>query len=224
MENINLHIEAIIFTARQAVTIPEIQKCLGQLLGEEAEKPTEEEIETHLETIGAKYDEVQFAFQLVNISDGYQFLTRPIYHQSISIYLNQKAKRRLSKSALETLAIIAYKQPITKAEIEQIRGVNCDYSVQKLLEKDLISIIGRSDTPGKPILYGSSQFFMDYFGLRTMADLPKLKDIQPEKNEIGKPEADDGNAAEMGLHLVSNEVPPEAAASDGHLTDQEEEE
>ncbi len=95
-----------------------------------------------------------------------------------------KEKKKLSTAAMETLAIIAYKQPITKSEIELIRGVNCDYSIQKLLEKDLISINGRSSGPGKPILYETSQSFMDHFGLKNQKDLPQLKDIQSLENSI----------------------------------------
>jgi segregation and condensation protein B len=87
---------------------------------------------------------------------------------------------------LETLAIIAYKQPITKLEIEQIRGVSCDYSIQKLLEKDLIHISGKSETVGKPLLYGTSKMFMDYFGINSTADLPKLKDIISEEQSVGE--------------------------------------
>jgi segregation and condensation protein B len=97
-----------------------------------------------------------------------------------------RAKKKLSQAAIETLAIIAYRQPITKLEIEQIRGVNCDYTVQKLLEKELISLAGKADTVGKPILYQTSDLFMDYFGLKNIADLPQLKDFITETNEIGE--------------------------------------
>ena len=94
----------------------------------------------------------------------------------------------MSQSAIETLAIIAYKEPITKLEVEQIRGVNCDYAIRMLLEKELISILGKSDSLGKPLLYGVSDIFMDYFGLDSKADLPKLKDIISEENFIGAAE------------------------------------
>jgi segregation and condensation protein B len=90
----------------------------------------------------------------------------------------QKNQKRLTRTALETLSIIAYKQPITKAEMEFIRGVNCDYAVQKLLDKQLVSIIGRSEAAGRPLLYGTSPFFMEYFGLADMSDLPKLKEFE----------------------------------------------
>lgn len=185
METLELHIEAIIFSAKQAVTEAEIVSTLEKTL----EIPVSpKQVQQYIQQITEKYSSGEFAFELTPISDGYQFLTKAAYHKTISVFLNLKARRKLSTSALETLAIIAYKQPITKAEIEQIRGVNCDYSIQKLLEKELIEIAGRSDLPGRPLFYGTTQLFMDYFGLHTLADLPKLKEIQPQTNQIGTPE------------------------------------
>lgn len=90
----------------------------------------------------------------------------------------QRSKKKLSQASLETLSIIAYRQPITKLEIEQIRGVNCDYTIQKLLEKDFITIQGKAEGPGRPILYGLSEYFLDYFGINSILDLPQLKDIE----------------------------------------------
>ncbi len=145
-------------------------------------------IEEALATIKEKYDGDSFAFSLYQYAEGYEFLTKPAYQASIRILLKQASKKRLSTSSIETLSIIAYKQPISKGQIEQIRGVNCDYAVQKLLEKGLIEIRGKSDAVGKPLLYGTSQKFMDYFGLKNLQELPQLKDITPEENEIGLPQ------------------------------------
>ena len=145
---------------------------------------------THLEEailkISERYASDDYSFSLENLAGGYQFLTKPAYQSSISILLKQQAQKRLSTAQLETLSIIAYKQPVTKTEIEQVRGVNCDYSVQKLLEKELISIKGKSHTLGRPLLYGTSDRFMDYFGIDNIKDLPQPKDFQLENNEIGK--------------------------------------
>src|SRR5690606_16371391 len=108
-------------------------------------------------------------------------------HESVINQLQiQRSKKKLSQAALETLSIIAYRQPITKLEIEQIRGVNCDYTVQKLLEKELISISGKLDGPGKPLLYSTSSLFMDYFGINKKEELPQLSDIEVPVNEIGE--------------------------------------
>jgi segregation and condensation protein B len=104
--------------------------------------------------------------------------------------LKQQSRRRLSNSALETLSIIAYKQPVIKSEIEKIRGVNCDYSIQKLLEKELIEIRGKSDAVGRPLIYGTSAKFMEYFGINDLKDLPTPKDFAPEENTIGEERED----------------------------------
>ena len=184
MENLQLHIEALLFAAQQALTVEEIQLCLEKSLEQTIELVA---ISNCIEQISRKYHNDYFAFELVGIGGGYQFLTKPIYHKSIATYANQKAKKKLSIASLETLAIIAYRQPITKAEIEQLRGVNSDYSIQKLLEKELVAIAGRNnELPGRPLLYATGQFFMDYFGINSMNDLPKLKELQPEENAIGE--------------------------------------
>lgn len=146
----------------------------------------EKDIEDSLEEIKSKFDKDEYSFSLVKSGGGFQFLSKPAYQASISILLKQQSKRRLSNSALETLSIIAYKQPVTKTEIEQIRGVNCDYSVQKLLEKGLVEIKGKADSIGKPLIYGTSPSFMDYFGINTLDELPTPKDFSQEDNVIGE--------------------------------------
>lgn len=150
----------------------------------EAEVP-DDDVKKAIEDIEKKYADDDFAFQIYKIGGGYQFLTKPAYQASIGILLKQKSKRRLSTSALETLSIIAYKQPVSKTDVEKIRGVNCDYTVQKLLEKELVEIKGKSDGPGRPLLYGTSEKFMDYFGINNLDDLPTPKDFAQEENEIG---------------------------------------
>jgi segregation and condensation protein B len=113
-------------------------------------------------------------------------LTKPAYQASIGILLKQHSKKKLSKAAVETLAIIAYKQPITKTEIEQIRGVNCDYAIKKLLDKELIHIAGKAETAGRPLLYQSTEKFLEYFGINSLKELPTLKDIAEEPQQIGE--------------------------------------
>ena len=139
-----------------------------------------------IETLSEKYKEDSFSFQIEHVGGGYQFLTKPAYQSSIGILLKQQSKKRLSNSALETLSIIAYKQPVTKSQIEQIRGVNCDYTTQKLLEKELIEILGKADSIGRPLLYGTSAKFMEYFGINDLSDLPTPKDFSSEDNTIGE--------------------------------------
>ena len=183
MEDIEQYIEALIFVSEQSIRVEEINYCLQAAF--EQDFPTEE-IDRHLQNIGLKYQDKGFAIELVKINNGYQFLTKKAYHNIVSLLQAQRAKKKLSQAALETLAIIAYKQPVTKIEVEQIRGVNCDYSVQKLLEKELITIVGKSETVGKPILYGTSSVFMDYFGINEISELPQLKDFTDNTLSIGE--------------------------------------
>ncbi len=191
MEQIQKHIEALIFASEQSITLTDIQTLVNNSLTLEL---TIEEVIAHLEAIKEKYTSDDYVFELVEISNGFQFLSKKEYHDLLNQLIIHREKKKLSTAAMETLAIIAYKQPITKSEIELIRGVNCDYSVQKLLEKDLISISGRSSGPGKPILYETSQSFMDHFGLKNQKDLPQLKDIQSLENSINP---EDSNVGEF---------------------------
>jgi segregation and condensation protein B len=176
------HIEALIFCSSQPVKPEEIRACLNEML--QTEIP-EEDVLQAIERLVAKYRDDQYVFQIEHWAGGYQFMTKPAYQAGISILLKQKSRKRLSTSAMETLAVIAYRQPITKAEVEQIRGVNSDHAIQKLLEKELIEIIGKAESVGRPLLYGTSSRFMEYFGINQLKDLPQPKDISPEVNEIG---------------------------------------
>ncbi|MBN7801912.1 SMC-Scp complex subunit ScpB [Algoriphagus aestuariicola] len=183
MEFLHRHIEALIFCAPEPLAVSDIHKCLGEMFA--AEVPMEH-IESAIYDLRKKYNEEDFAFSLEHLGGGYQFLTKPAYQASISILLRQQSQKRLSSAQLETLSIIAYKQPITKGEIEQIRGVNCDYSVQKLLEKELIDIKGKSESVGKPLIYGTSDKFMEYFGINSIKELPQPKDFSQPENQIGE--------------------------------------
>lgn len=145
----------------------------------------EKDVITEIQNLMDEYDQERYAFHIIQINGGYQFLSKPAYQASISILLKHQSKKRLSTAALETLSIIAYKQPITKATIEQIRGVGCDYAIQKLLEKSLVEIKGKDDTVGRPLLYGTSDKFMEYFGINTLQELPTPKDFA-QGNEIGE--------------------------------------
>lgn len=177
------HIEALIFISETALTLKEIKNCLDELFDTTLPK---DHVLVAIEDLRQKYHDDGFSIELLEISDGYRFMTKGAYYNTVATYLKQSTKKKLSKSALETLSIIAYKQPVIKSELEQIRGVSCDYSIQKLLEKELIEIDGRSDGPGRPLLYATSPKFMDYFGLKSIGDLPKTKDIATAENSIGE--------------------------------------
>jgi segregation and condensation protein B len=156
----------------------------------------EDDITGAIDRLEEKFKAEEYSFQLFKAGGGYQFLTKPAYQSSISILLKQQSKKRLSTSAMETLSIIAYKQPISKTEIENIRGVNCDYAVQKLLDKGLIEITGKAETIGRPMLYGTTPKFMEYFGINELTELPTPKDFKTtEVNTIGEnPESKEPDA------------------------------
>ena len=160
------HIEALIFASDKPLAIPDIVELLNNAMAFIEDRATEDQVEAALTAVKEKFDAEFFAFGLVESGGGWQFLTKPEYHKTIA-QLNG-----------ETLSIIAYKQPVTKSEIELIRGVNCDYAIQKLLEKELVVISGRKeDAVGKPLLYATSKNFMDYFGINSADDLPKIKEV-----------------------------------------------
>jgi len=186
MESLQQHIEALIFSSDRPVSVSELIEVVTKLSDSFIQSS---EVEKILIGLQEKYAQPKYAFELVQSGGGYQFLTKSAYHDTIALLIAQKSRHRLSTAALETLAVVAYKQPVTKGDIEKIRGVNCDYTLQRLLEKELIVIEGRDTTPGRPILYSTSESFMDYFGLNGIQDLPKLKDIQEEEgSSIGAEE------------------------------------
>jgi len=172
------HIEALIFATDKPLPLLELFDHLNNALGFLEDRATLEQVEAAIEAIKEKYSSEFYAFEVRESGGGYQFLTKKDYYQTVAQLNGDKFLKRLSTAALETLAIVAYKQPISKGEIEHIRGVSTDYSIQKLLEKELIVISGRSEQlPGKPLLYATSKAFMDYFGLNSPKDLPKLKEV-----------------------------------------------
>lgn len=176
------HIEALIFASDKPLTNAELCELINTAFGFMEERLTQEQVDTAVEGIVEKYNASFYPFEVKQSGGGWQFLTKKDFHSTIAQLNADKYIKKLSNAALETLAIVAYKQPISKGEIENIRGVNSDYSVQKLLEKELIVISGRNEElPGKPLLYSTSKGFMDYFGINSTADLPKIKEVEGEK-------------------------------------------
>ncbi len=175
IEQLMPHVEALIFASERPLTQIEMTEIIGQALETVIEA---DRIATCLDAIREKYDADYYPFQLKEIGGGFQFLTKKAFHKTVLQLNGDKHIKKLSNAAMETLSIIAYKQPITKSEIEYIRGVSADYSIQKLLEKELIVIAGRNEEAvGKPLIYTTSRNFMDYLGINSPAQLPQLKDI-----------------------------------------------
>ncbi|CAN5626408.1 hypothetical protein BH11BAC3_BH11BAC3_38640 [soil metagenome] len=176
------HIEALIFASEKPLTNLDLVELLNNAMGFIEDRATLDQVETAVDGIFEKYNSEFYAFELKQSGGGWQFLTKKEYHKTVAQLNGDKFLKRLSTAALETLAIIAYKQPITKSEIESIRGVNCDYAVQKLLEKDLVIIAGRNEEAvGKPLIYTTSKSFMDYFGINSTDDLPKINEVLMEE-------------------------------------------
>jgi segregation and condensation protein B len=178
MDNIYIKvIEALIFSSDETLKAQEIIRAIKGLDGEEIEI-TESDIEECVDALNINYDTEDKSFRIVRIAEGFLFSTQAQYAKYLGYLSSEKSKRRLSQAALETLSIIAYKQPITKPEVESIRGVNSDYTVNTLLEKNLITISGRSETIGRPLLYVTTPEFLMYFGLNKITDLPKPREIE----------------------------------------------
>ncbi|RYY85449.1 MAG: SMC-Scp complex subunit ScpB [Chitinophagaceae bacterium] len=172
------HIESLIFASDKPLTPTEITELINLAFGFMEDKVLEEQVNAALEGIVEKYNSEFYPFEVRQSGGGWQFLTKKEFHKTVAQLNGEKFLKRLSAAALETLAIIAYKQPITKGEIESIRGVSSDYSVQKLLEKELIIISGRNEKlPGHPLIYATSKSFMDYFGINSAEDLPKIREV-----------------------------------------------
>lgn len=170
-------IEALIFSSDEPISENEIIKAIKWIDGEEIEI-IPADIHLAVEGLNKDYEEKGNSFRIKKIANGFLFATTEINAKYVGFLSSEKSKRRLSQAALETLAIIAYKQPITKPELEQIRGVNSDYILNTLLEKNLITITGRAETIGRPLLYGTTTEFLKYFGLYNLSDLPKPREIE----------------------------------------------
>ncbi len=181
ISNLIPHIESLIFASEKSLTSLEITDLINNAFGFMEDKINLDQVESCIEGIVEKYQSEFYPFEVRQSGGGWQFLTKKEFHKTIAQLNGEKFLKRLSSAALETLSIIAYKQPVTKAEIEAIRGVSSDYAVQKLLEKDLVIITGRNEElPGHPLVYATSKNFMDYFGINSSEDLPKLKEIFDE--------------------------------------------
>lgn len=164
-------IEAVLFISAEPVTAADL-KAISDM--------HERDLEEILDEIYTDYQGRNSGIILGKVAGGYQFSTNPQHNDWILKLKGTSRKQKLSMSALESLAIIAYKQPITKAEIEELRGVNSDAIIKGLLDKRLIKIMGKKEVPGKPLLYGTSREFLQYFGLNDLSELPTLKDLQRE--------------------------------------------
>jgi segregation and condensation protein B len=170
-------IESLIFSSDESLSSADIIRAIKGIDGDDTEI-SGDDIAKCVEELNNMYDGKGMSFHILKIAGGYLFGTKPEYAKYVGYLSSEKSKRRLSQAAVETLAIIAYKQPITKPEIETIRGVNSDYILNTLLDKLLITITGRAETIGRPLLYGTTDEFLKYFGLDKISDLPKPREVE----------------------------------------------
>ncbi|MBQ3157699.1 MAG: SMC-Scp complex subunit ScpB [Clostridia bacterium] len=170
-------IEAILFVAGEAVRIEEMAKALNVSV---------RAVENEIAKLRDEYDFHQRGFTLKRFGHQVQLATRALYAADVVHLLQPVQKQSLTQAAMETLAVVAYKQPVTRAEVEQVRGVKCDYSIQSLMKKELIMEVGRKEALGRPILYGTTENFLSHFGLTSLEDLPPM----PEVPTAEKPEED----------------------------------
>ncbi|MBD3322120.1 MAG: SMC-Scp complex subunit ScpB [Chitinivibrionales bacterium] len=213
-------LEAVLFASENAVSMNILKSIIpGQ--------PDARRIKKMIGEINRKLQTQRHPFEIADVAGGYQFKTVPYFAPWVRQLFKDKPVKRLSAQALECLAVIAYKQPITKAEVEEIRGVLSDGAMKTVLEKRLVTITGRSDKPGRPLLYGTTNEFLDYFGLKSISDLPKIEEFEemarkkmedveeeiqslPEEEIPSAGKQDNGNA-EMQFEEKGDDDPGEAS-------------
>lgn len=216
-ENIKKIVEVLIFSSDRPLTLKQMKDIINQEKAETGVVADIRSIEKAANELVEKYSSGEYSFNLIQLAGAYRFATKRDYAPWLAKLNKEKLKRRLSQSALETLAIIAYNQPITKSEIEAVRGVNVDYIIGSLLEKDLITIKGRAEVVGRPMLYGTTDNLLEYLGVNSIGDLPHLKAIE----EIIKSGPPDGvtqsdidfyeEINQMREKLASGEITPAEA-------------
>src|SRR2546427_8646588 len=198
-------IEALLFSAQKPLSIREIATAIKGTQGDPAgagpnefSRVREAEVAAALEQLKIDYVEQQRAFQLIEKAEGWQLATDPQYAQWVRQLFPAPKPARLSAPALETLAIIAYRQPITRADVEAVRGVNIDGVLQTLMERGLVKIAGRAEIPGRPLLYETTQFFLDHFGLRNLDELPNVEELRTRHLPVARSVAGIGDAGQPG--------------------------
>ena len=183
-ENLRI-LEALVFASDDAISLTKLKSILP-------DQPDTRTVRKMINELNILLQKERHPFEIVELAGGFQFRTISYYQPWIKQLFRDKAVKKISIQGLECLAIIAYKQPISKAQIESIRGVLSDGAMKTLLEKHLIAIIGRSDKPGRPLLYGTTQGFLKYFGINKLSDLPKIEELEAiakeKMNELNEEE------------------------------------
>jgi len=217
-------IEALIFASQKPLTVKEIVAALRSALDDSDEEPVramsklkEAEVTAFLEQVQGEYQNENRAFQLVEQVSGWAIVTKPEYAVWVRQLYPESKPTRLSGPALETLAIIAYRQPVTRADIEVVRGVAVDGVMQSLLERGLVRIAGRAEVPGRPLLYETTQVFMQHFGLRNLEELPNVNELRKVRLPSATPATTGGlfapDAPDAAAPAAESPATDEAGAS-----------
>ncbi len=239
MENVSENkrqiIEALIFGSDEPLTPRQIIDILwhsdnsGPRL-----RVKEDDVLGLIRDLNAEYVQAGRSYRIIQVAGGYQYATMPEFAEWLGRMVKEKARRKLTQATIETLSVIAYKQPVTKPEIESIRGVNADYAIQKLLERGLITIVGRAASAGRPLLYGTTQDFLKHFGINDLSELPKPREIEEIMADQGMDmerellkrmgKTDEEIAEQLGTIAVSengqlHELPPKEDNQNNETTD-----
>jgi segregation and condensation protein B len=203
-------IEALLFSAQKPLSIREMAEAIkgagaeDELSPNEFARVTKVEIAAALEQLRIEYIQEQRAFQIIEKAEGWQLVTDPAFARWVRQLFPAPKPARLTAPALETLAIIAYRQPITRADVEAVRGVTIDGVLQTLMERGLVKISGRAEVPGRPLLYETTQFFLDHFGLRTLDELPNVEELRTRHLPVARSVAGIGDAGPSQSSTPSN--------------------
>lgn len=168
--------EAIIFAADEPVTPDRVAEIVAEVTGRP--KPSDDEVAAAVARLNETFDDQGRALEIKSWAGGYRMVTRSSLSPFVKTYYVEEQETSLSRSLMETLAVIAYRQPVTRPEVDFVRGVNSDYAIRKLLEMDLANVEGRADSVGRPLLYGTTDRFLEQFGLDDLDDLPTLREVE----------------------------------------------
>ena len=202
--NLSRVVEALLFSAQKPLSIRELATAIkgagaeDELSPNEFARATEAEIATALEQLKIEYVQEQHAFAIIEKAEGWQLVTDPVFVRWVRQLFPAPKPARLTAPALETLAIIAYRQPIIRADVEAVRGVSIDGVLQTLMERGLVKIAGRAEVPGRPLLYETTQFFLDHFGLRALDELPNVEELRTRHLPVARSVAGIGDAGVPG--------------------------
>lgn len=211
-------VESLVFAADSPVAAGDVADVYAEVTGED--RPTEKQVEEAVDRLNELYEQSDRVFRIEAWGGGFRMATEKSVSPFLKSYFNKEQEQRISRSLMETLSIVAYRQPVTKPEIDFVRGVDSGYTINKLLEKGMVDVVGRSDSLGRPLLYGTTRLFLEQFGLKNVDELPDLREIEEILND---PAFNRERAQLLELEKEqSAHVPDEPRSDDAEPADDEE--